>query len=50
VQILSVKPSANGFFVLPTDIATEWGITDESKADGRNLSVRMSVNKSPTNF
>jgi len=49
-QISSVKPSANDFFVLPTDIATKWGITDESKADGRNPSVRMSVNKSPTNF
>jgi len=38
-QIPSVKPSANGFFVFPTDIATEWGITDEEKADGRNPSV-----------
>jgi hypothetical protein len=45
-QILSVKPSANGFFVLPTDIATEWGITNERKADGRNPSVK----KSPTNL
>jgi hypothetical protein len=44
-QIPSVKPSANGFFVFPTDIATEGGITD-----GRNLSVMMSVKKSPTNF
>jgi len=49
-QIPSVKPSANGFFVLPTDIVTKWGITDKSKVDGRNPSVRMSVNKSPTNF
>jgi hypothetical protein len=49
-QIPSVKPSANGFFVLPTDIATEWGITDERKADGRNPSVMTSVRKSPTNF
>jgi hypothetical protein len=48
-QISSVKPSANGFFVLPTDIATEWGITDERKADGRNPSGMTSVNKSPTN-
>jgi hypothetical protein len=46
-QIPFVKPSANGFFVFPTDIATEWGITNEGKADGRNLSVKMSVNKSP---
>jgi hypothetical protein len=45
-QIPSVKPSANGFFVLPTDIATEWGITNERKADGRNPSVK----KSPTNI
>jgi hypothetical protein len=50
VQIPSIKPSANGFFVLPTDIATEWGITDKKKADGRNPSVMMSVKKSPTNF
>jgi hypothetical protein len=28
-QIPSVKPSAKGFFVFPTDIATEGGITDE---------------------
>ena len=49
-QIPSVKPSANGFFVLPTDIATERGITDEDKADGRNPSVMTSVKKSPTNF
>jgi hypothetical protein len=48
-QIPSVKPSANGFFVFPTDIATEWGITNEKKADGRNPSVMTSVNKSPTN-
>jgi hypothetical protein len=46
VQIPSIKPSANGFFVFLTDIATEWGITDEGKADGRNPSVK----KSPTNF
>jgi hypothetical protein len=49
-QIPSIKPSANGFFVFPTDIATEWGITDEGKADGRNPSVMTSVKKSPTNF
>jgi hypothetical protein len=42
-QILSVKPSANGFFVFPTDIATEGGITDEGKADRRNPSVSTSV-------
>jgi hypothetical protein len=50
MQILSVKPSANSFFVFPTDIATERGITDEGKADGRNPSVMTSVKKSPTNF
>jgi hypothetical protein len=50
VQIPSAKPSANGFFVFPTNIATEWGITDEGKADGLNPLVNTSVNKSPTNF
>ena len=49
-QILSAKPSANGFFVFPTDMATEVGITDEGKADGRNPSVMTLVKKSPTNF
>jgi hypothetical protein len=49
-QIPSVKLSANGFFVLSTDIATECGITDERKADGRNPSVMTLVKKSPTNF
>jgi hypothetical protein len=48
-QIPSVKPSANGFFIFPTDIAMKWGITDKGKADGRNPSVKTSVNKSPTN-
>jgi hypothetical protein len=49
-QIPSVKPSANGFFVFPTDIATEGGITDGRKADGRIPSVMTSVKKSLTNF
>jgi hypothetical protein len=49
-QIPSVKPSANDFFVFPTDIATEGGITDKGKADGRNPSVMTSVKKLPTNF
>jgi hypothetical protein len=49
-QILSVKLSANGFFFLPNDIATEWGIIDERKAYRRNPSVMTSVKKSPTNF
>jgi hypothetical protein len=48
-QIPSVKPSANGFFVFPTDIATKWGITNEGKADGHNPLVKTSVNKSLTN-
>jgi hypothetical protein len=48
-QFSSVKPSANVFFVLPTDIAMDGGITDERKADGRIPSVRTSVNKLPTN-
>ena len=39
-QIPSVKPSTNGFFVFPTDIATECRITDERKVDGRNPSVK----------
>jgi hypothetical protein len=49
-HVPSVKPSVNGFFVFPTDIPTEWGITDEGKAGGRIPSVMMSVKKSPTNF
>jgi hypothetical protein len=49
-QIPSVKPSANGFFVFLTDIATEGGITDIGKTDGRNLSVMTSVKKPPMNF
>jgi hypothetical protein len=48
--MLSGKPSANGFFVFPTDIATKWGITDEGNADGPNPSVKTSVNKSPMKF
>ena len=36
------------FFYFPTDIATDSGITDERKADGRIPSVRTSVNKLPT--
>jgi hypothetical protein len=27
------------FFVFPNHIVTEWGITDEGKADGQNPSV-----------
>jgi predicted choloylglycine hydrolase len=38
------------FFVFPTDIAMECGITDEGKANGHNLSVKTLVNKSPTNW
>jgi hypothetical protein len=49
-QIPSVKPSANDFFVFPTDIATEWEITDKKKAEGRNPSVKTSVIYLPTNF
>jgi hypothetical protein len=45
----SVKPSANIFFILPTDIAMDTGITDERKADGCILSVTTSVNKLLTN-
>jgi hypothetical protein len=50
VQIPFVKPSANDFFVFPTDIAMEGRITDEGKADGRNPSVMTWVKKSPMNF
>ena len=32
-QILSVKPSATGFFMFPTNIVTKCGINDERKAD-----------------
>jgi hypothetical protein len=44
------KTIGKWFFVFPTDIATEGGITDEGKADERNSSVMTSVKKSPTNF
>jgi hypothetical protein len=46
-QFPFVNPSANVFFIFPTDIATDSGITDEMKADGRIPSVRTSVNKLP---
>ena len=36
-------------FFLPTDLATEWDITDERKADRRFLSGMSSVKKLPTN-
>jgi hypothetical protein len=49
-QMLSGKPSANSFFVFPTDIATEWGITNEGKADRLGPSVKKSVNKSSMKF
>jgi hypothetical protein len=56
-QIPSVKPSANGFFVLPTDIAMEWGITDERKADERNpsgmtseINHRRTANHTPMEY
>jgi hypothetical protein len=49
-HVPSVKPSVNGFFVFPTDIPTEWGITSEGKADGRMPSVMTLVKKSPTNL
>jgi len=48
-QFPSVKPSANIFFVLQTDIATDGGITDGRKAYGRIPSVKTSVNKLSTN-
>ena len=48
VQFSSIKPSANVFFIFQTDIATDYGITDERKADRLISSVMMSVNKLPT--
>ena len=50
VRILSIKPSANSFFVFLTDIVTEYGITDKRKADRIITSVKTSVNNSPTNW
>jgi hypothetical protein len=49
-QIPSVRPSANGFFVFSTEIATKCGIIDEGKAEGCNPLVKMSINKSLTNW
>jgi hypothetical protein len=49
-HVPSVKLSVNGFFVFPTNIPTEGGITDDGKADGLIPSMMMSVKKSPTNF
>jgi hypothetical protein len=50
-RALSVcKTFGKWFFFFPTDIPTEWGITDEGKADGRIPSGMTSVKKSPTNF
>jgi hypothetical protein len=49
-RMFRLKPSVNDFFVFPTDIPTEWGITDEGKADGLIPSVMTLVKKSPTNF
>jgi hypothetical protein len=47
-QFPFVKPSANVCFIFLRDIATDSGITDERKADGRIMSVRTLVNKLPT--
>jgi hypothetical protein len=44
------KTIGKWFFCFSTDIAMEWGITNEGKADGRNPSMMTSVKKSPTNF
>jgi hypothetical protein len=48
-QFPPVKPSAIVFF-LPTNVATEWGITDERKADEKIPSVKASVKILPTNY
>ena len=47
--IFVCKTIGKCFFVLPTNIVTNGGITDERKADGRILSMKKSVNKLPTN-
>jgi len=47
-QFSSVKLLAIVFF-LPTNVATELGITDERKVDGRFPSGMSSVKKLPTN-
>jgi hypothetical protein len=46
--IFVCKTIGKCFFIFLTDIATDSGVTDERKADGRIPSVRMSVNKLPT--
>jgi hypothetical protein len=46
---VSVCKTVGGlFFLFATDLATERGITDDYYTDGRVLSVRPSVNISPT--
>jgi len=44
-RAISVCNTISVFFIFPIDIATDSGITDERKTDGRILSMRMSVNK-----
>jgi len=39
------KTISKYFFIFPTNIATNSGITDEKKVDGHILSVRTSINK-----
>jgi hypothetical protein len=46
-SIYVCKTISKCFFIFPTDIATNSWITDERKADGRILSVMISVNKLP---
>jgi hypothetical protein len=43
------KTSGKCFFMFPTNIVIDGGITDERKADGCILSVMASVNKLPMN-
>jgi hypothetical protein len=45
-QFPSVKLSANVFFIFLTDIATDYGITDEKKADRRIPSLNKLPMKS----
>jgi hypothetical protein len=39
----SVRPSVFGFFLFPTELATEQGITDDQYFNGQISSVRLSV-------
>jgi len=44
LKSIGIFQAGNFFLIFPTDIATEYGFTDERKADGRIPSVMTSVN------